>query len=94
MCSKPDITASGDDDDQPTAKKRKVDEDGQSKNSFGLLDFSDTKKFKMATDVELSKGYSYAYVHHLWDTGEFLGKTLLVMHNLRFLNDFCNKLLK
>lgn len=78
------------DGDGPPTKKQKMEK----YTDFQILDFSDSKKYKMETDKYLIKGYSHAYLHHLQDTGEFLGKTLLVINNLRRLAGFCSKLLK
>jgi len=62
--------------------------------SFEIMDFSSAEQYKLDTENCLLEGYSNAYLHHLQDTGEFLGKTLLVMNNLRKLVGHCNKLLE
>ena len=69
---------------EPPAKRSKPDVD----SSVQLLDFTNEKLHKFSTDEYLISKYSHAYLYHLYDTNEFLGKTLLVMHNLRFLNNF------
>ncbi len=83
---KSEIDASG--EDGPPIKKLKTD----STDEFEIMDFSDAKQYKLDTDTYLLDGYSNAYIHHLQDTGEFLGKTLLVINNLTKLVRHCNKL--
>merc|ERR1711976_200012 len=72
-----EISASGE-DGGPPIKKLKTD----STDEFEIMDFSDVGIYKFDTENYLLDGYSNAYIHHLQDTGEFLGKTLLVMNNL------------
>lgn len=80
-------------DDGPPVKKQKKDQADIDKvdPDFEIMDFSSVEKYKLDTGNYLLEGYSNAYLHHLQDTGEFLGKTLLVMNNLRKLVSHCNK---
>merc|ERR1712062_195903 len=76
------IAASGD-----SAKKSKLENSDEKTNTFPayqlpkILNFKD-QKYKFETEKFLIDKYSYAYLYHLQDTKEYLGKALLVMHNL------------
>ena len=92
------IEAGGD-----TAKKPKVEEgleatatsqDTSTSTAIQLpkiLDFKD-QKYKFETEKFLIDKYSYAYLFHLQDTKEYLGKALLVMHNLKVVHSFLESL--
>ena len=79
-------------DGRPVKKQNQDQEDIDKVDpSFEIMDFSSAEQYKLDTENCLLEGYSNAYLH---DTGEFLGKTLLVMNNLRELVGHCNKLLE
>merc|ERR1712110_1143751 len=63
----------------PLAKKQKV-----AKEDYRILDYSDAEKYKLDC-TDLVGGYSNAYIHHLYDTKEFLGKTILTINNIQML---------
>ena len=73
---------------EPPTKKRKISDPKHDDDVISeILNFKDIK-YKFQTDDFLIDKYSYAYLHHLYDTSEYLGKALLVMFNLKQLVKF------